>query len=93
MTPSPRLTALLKKRQTPGQDLTADEEAEVLISFEEFFNLELAKAGRLGAVGDGTTLTSDQFNALITIRLWQRGTDSNPSTLHSGLSEPAPTNA
>jgi hypothetical protein len=78
---SQKLADLLTKRRSPGLSLTPDEEAEVLTYYDEFFNLDLAKAGRLGAAGDGTTLTADQFNALITVRQWQRGSDPNPSTL------------
>ena len=78
---SPRLADLLQKRQTAGQNLTPDEEAEVLTCHIEFFNLDLAQAGKLGSATDGTTLTGGEFNALITIRQWQRGTDPNPSTL------------
>src|SRR5258707_6975217 len=76
----PPLAALLKKRQTPGQNLTSDEEAQVLTYYGEFFNLDLAKAGGLGATADGSSLNADQFNALITVRQWQRGSDPNPSS-------------
>jgi hypothetical protein len=78
---SEKLADLLTKRRTPGLTLTSDEEAEVLTYYDEFFNLDLAKAGRLGTAGDGTTLTAAQFSALITVRQWQRGADPNPSTL------------
>ena len=73
------LADLLKKRAASG--LSAEEEAEVITFHAEFFNLDLATRGKLGNSADGTTLTGPQFNALITIRQWQRGTDPNPSTL------------
>lgn len=78
---APRLAELLQKRQTPGQTLTEEESAEVMTFYDEFFNLELTKAGRLGAANDGTMLNAEQFNALITVRQWQRGADPNPTTL------------
>lgn len=77
----PRLAQLLKKRTTPGQALTADEEAEVCAYHIEFENLDLAKSGRLGATAEGERLSAEELNALITIRQWQRGSDPNPSTL------------
>ena len=78
---TPRLADLLNKRQTPGTVLTTEEEAEVIMFHTEFFNLDLALKGKLGAAADGTTVNAREFTALITIRQWQRGTDPNPSTL------------
>jgi len=77
----PKLAALLQKRTTPGQTLTADEEAEVCAYHIEFENLDRARSGKLGAAADGTRLNIDEIEALFKIRQWQRGADPNPSTL------------
>jgi hypothetical protein len=74
-----RLGQLLLKRKT--QALTGDEEAEVCACHIEFENLDRAKSGKFVATGDGPAFSAQDFNALITIRQWQRGTDPNPSTL------------
>jgi hypothetical protein len=76
----PQLSALLAKRNTPG-GLTPTEQEEVLTYHTEFFNLDLANAGKLGAAAEGNRLSGKEFNALITIRQWQRGNDPNPSSL------------
>ncbi|HSB80468.1 MAG TPA: hypothetical protein VLM91_16935 [Candidatus Methylomirabilis sp.] len=78
---APRLGQLLQKRQTPGQALTAGENAELVTFHTEFFNLDLAEKGGLGLSETGETLTAGDLNALITIRQWQRGTDPNPPVI------------
>src|SRR5207244_6028252 len=40
--------------------------------------LDLSRRGRRGQASDGSSLSADELNALITIRQWQRGTDPNP---------------
>ncbi len=78
---APRLGQLLQKRKTPGQPLTADEDAELIAFHFEFFNLDLAEKGGLAPSEAGTSLTAAELNALITIRQWQRGTDPNPPVI------------
>ena len=78
---NPTVAALLLKRQTPGQVLTSEEEQEVCTLHIECENLDRAKSGKLGAASDGSQISAAGFNALITIRQWQRGTDPNASAL------------
>ena len=75
---SARLAALLEKQKAPGQSLTTGEESELRAFHSEFFNVDLALNGRLGEASDGSSLSADELNALITIRQWRRGTDPNP---------------
>src|ERR1051326_9189163 len=75
---SARLAALLEKQKAPGQSLTTGEESELRAFHSEFFNVDLALNGRLGEASDGSSLSADALNALITIRQWRRGTDPNP---------------
>lgn len=75
----PHVKALLEKLRAPGGELEPGEESEVLVAYSEFRNLERAEAGQLGEAG--ASLSGAEFNALISIRQWQRGTDPNPSTL------------
>jgi len=81
VTPGSQLDRLLQKRQTAGQELSPEEEDQLLGYHTEFFNLDLIRDGKLSGAGDGSRLDAHQFNALITIRQWQRGDDPNPSTL------------
>jgi hypothetical protein len=78
---APYLADLLTKRNTPGKVLTSAEESEIIDYHTEFFNLDLARNGKLGAAADGTRVNAGEFNALITIRQWQRGHDPNPPTI------------
>src|SRR5882762_5849880 len=77
----PKLAALLEKRKTPGQTLTAEQEAEVCAYHIEFENLDRAKRGEFAVGAGGSTLNADDLNALITIRQWKRGDNPNPSPL------------
>jgi hypothetical protein len=78
---APRLGQLLQKRQTLGQELTADENTELIAFHCEFFNLDLVEKGDLAPSEAGASLTAAELNALITIRQWQRGTDPNPPVI------------
>ena len=75
---SARLAAMLNKQKQPGQVLIEAEQAELCAFHAEFFNVDLALSGRLGQASDGSSLSADELNALITIRQWRRGTDPNP---------------
>src|SRR5881394_1103593 len=79
---SARLAAILHKQKQPGELLNEAEQAELCAFHTEFFNLDLAQSGRLGQASDGSSLSADELNALVTIRQWQRGTDPNPPVLH-----------
>ncbi len=81
LTPGSQLDKLLKKRNTVGQELTQEEEAQILNYHTEFVNLDLIRRGELGSSKDGFQINAREFTALITIRQWQRGADPNPSTL------------
>jgi hypothetical protein len=75
---SGRLAALLHKQKQPGEVLIESEQSELCACHAEFFNVDLAQSGRLGQTSDGSSLSADELNALITIRQWRRGTDPNP---------------
>src|ERR1051326_2772316 len=74
---SARLAAMLQQLQQPGALQGETEESELCAFHAEFFNVDLAQCGRLGQAGDGSSLSADELNALITIRQWRRGTDPN----------------
>src|SRR6266581_6999135 len=74
---SARLAAMLHKLKQP-ELLSEAEQSELCAFHAEFFNVDLAQSGRLGQASDGSSLSADELNALITIRQWQRGTDPNP---------------
>lgn len=78
---APRLGQLLQKRRTPGQELTTDENAELVTFHSEFFNLDVAEKGDPTQPDAGTALTAGELHALITIRQWQRDTDPNPPVI------------
>ncbi|MFM1892484.1 MAG: hypothetical protein RLZ44_1561 [Pseudomonadota bacterium] len=77
-----QLVALIRKIR--DNEPFATEEREQLI---EYHNDELAKAAFGGAdfknLDDGTALSAESFNALVTIAQWQRGADPNPTVLQS----------
>lgn len=80
MQKAPRVKLLLEKRKKPGQELTADETGELLILHTEYFNLDLAEQDPDSAQA-GAVLTAAEFDALLTVRQWQRGTDPNPPVI------------
>src|SRR5438034_4995906 len=74
---SARLAAMLHKQKNPGELLIEAEQSELCAFHAEFFNVDVAQSGRLGQASDGSSLSADELNALITIRQWRRGTDPN----------------
>ena len=77
-----QLVALIRKIH--GTEPFTPQEEQQLI---EYHNEELARAvfGNQASVNleDGSDLSLDSFNALVTITQWQRGADPNPSVLQS----------
>ena len=77
-----QLVALVRKIH--GSEPFTPEEKQQLI---EYHNEELTKAvfGNDGFknLDDGTALSTESFNALVTITQWQRGADPNPTVLQS----------
>lgn len=77
-----QLVALVRKIH--GSEPFTPEEQQQLI---EYHNEELTKAvfGNDGFknLDDGTALSTESFNALVTITQWQRGADPNPTVLQS----------
>lgn len=76
------IVAALIKKHKAEESLTPAEEQEVCVFHIDCENLDRVASGKLVvATGDGSRLSADEFNALIKIRQWQRGTDPNPSAL------------
>ena len=78
---SARLAAMLHKLKQP-ELLSEAEQSELCAFHAEFFNVDLAQSGRLGQASDGSSLSAEELNALITIRQWRRGTDPNQPVAH-----------
>ena len=78
---SKRLKELMEKRNTQTK-WTDEEKKEAVAFYREFYPLYSTKAGKVPTLQDGTRLTAEQLNAVITIRQWRPGHDPNPSVLH-----------